>query len=99
VTWDVKKFMAEYLEGECDNVRCRNRLQQSIETAEDLRDAQAVLRRVMQVAKNDPGSPVARAIYQDIANYNLGHRDHPAPPLAVETLQLPGDGPANAGAS
>lgn len=78
MAWDVKEFMADYLKDECTNIRCRNRLEQSMETARELREAQAVLRKVMQRAKRDLAhSSAARDIYQAIADYNTAEPGGP----------------------
>jgi hypothetical protein len=85
VAWDVKKFMDDYNKGECDNVRCRNRKDQAEETARELREAQALIRRIMARAKRDPDNGTARAIYAAIANYNVGNRD-----VAAQVADDPG---------
>lgn len=79
MAWDADAFMAEYRKDECDNTRCLNRKNTLVETGKDLRDAHALLKKIMQRAsEHRADSVVAQEIYVAIANYNLGHRDNSA---------------------
>lgn len=76
MAWDAEKAIAEYNAGECDNVRCLNRKNTLVEKVDELRDAQALLKKIMQRAREHlADSQAAREIYVAIGNHNLGHRD------------------------
>ncbi|MET7795717.1 hypothetical protein [Streptomyces decoyicus] len=77
MAWDFEKFLAQYKEGECDNVRCLNRRHTLIEQGRELLDAKMLLSKIMERAKEDAtDSQVAREIYRAIGLHNLGYHDH-----------------------
>lgn len=67
-------FMAAYFAEECTTARCVNRRQTLVETGDDLRKAEALLRQIMAHVKGDP-SALAQEIYRAIGEYNLGNLD------------------------
>jgi hypothetical protein len=77
MAWDFEKFLAQYKEGECDNVRCLNRQNALIEQGRELLDAKMLLSKIMERAKeHTTDSQVAREIYRAIGLHNLGLGDH-----------------------
>jgi len=71
-------FNEDYFASECQQTRCVNRRTTLVETGDDLRRSQALLRQIMERAKRDEG-PLGREIYRAIALFNLGELDPERP--------------------